>query len=64
MEQKMNVNVYLEDLLTYHKIKKWPKSILKFKGCRDFPSFEAARKDLLQAKDDPLKDLNFGGFPT
>lgn len=44
----------VKEWIAHHKIKKWPKSILNFKGCPDFPAFESTRKELLSSEEDPL----------
>ena len=44
----------VKEWIAHHEIKKWPKSILKFTGCPDFPAFESTRKELSPPKEDPL----------
>ena len=45
----------IKEWLAQHEIKKWPNSILKFKGVREAAAFESYRSDLLPPKEDPLK---------
>ncbi len=45
----------IKEWIYNHQIKKWPASILNYKGVKGWPSFESHRKDLLPPKEDPLK---------
>ena len=42
----------MKEWIVHHKVKKWPASILNYKGTREFPPFESHRDDLLPPKED------------
>lgn len=44
----------VKEWIDHHQSTKWPNSILKFSGVKDFPSFESHRTDLTPPKEDPL----------
>jgi hypothetical protein len=41
--------------LVTHEVKKWPDSILKFKGIKDATAFKKNRGELLPPKEDPFE---------
>lgn len=45
----------IKEWLLHHEVKKWPASILNFKGIANAPTFESYRDDLLPPKEDPFK---------
>jgi hypothetical protein len=52
--RNMIIREAVKEWLAHHEMKKWPKSILNFKGYPDFPAFESLRSDLHPSKEDPL----------
>lgn len=44
----------VREWIAHHQIKTWPESVLAFKGCSEFPSFESTRDELKQPPEDPL----------
>jgi len=45
----------IRNWVSQHEIKKWSKSILNFKGLKDFEPFESYRDELNPPGEDPLK---------
>lgn len=45
----------IKEWLTHHLTKKWPNSIMKFKGISGVEPFESHRNDLLPPDEDPFK---------
>ena len=45
----------VQEYIITHQVKKWPDSVLKYKGTKDIAPFESSRDELLPPKEDPLK---------
>jgi hypothetical protein len=45
----------VSEWIAHHETKKWPSSIIKFKGIPKIVPFESFRQDLLPPDEDPLK---------
>ncbi|OGV28234.1 MAG: hypothetical protein A3F18_06065 [Legionellales bacterium RIFCSPHIGHO2_12_FULL_37_14] len=44
----------IKEWIENHGIKKWPSSVVKFKGIESVPTFESYRNDVLPPKEDPF----------
>jgi len=44
----------LKTWLKIQKKKQWPKAVLQYKGCPDWPPFESYRDELNPPKEDPF----------
>lgn len=45
----------IHEWILHHGVKKWPASVLNYKGISKFEPFEATRNELLPPDEDPLK---------
>lgn len=45
----------VKEYITSHQEKKWPDSVLKYKGTKNTKAFESHRDELTPPKEDPFK---------